>query len=41
MNEGTIPGPGAYSILARVDVPDVVGPAVSVVGSTATISLSG
>jgi len=38
---GTLPGPGAYSIVARVDVPDVVGPAQSVVGSTATISLSG
>ena len=41
MYRGTLPGPGAYSIVARVDVPDIVGPAQSVVGSTATISLSG
>ena len=41
MYDGTLPAPGAYRIVARVDVPDVVGPALSVVGSTAAISLSG
>jgi len=40
MHDGTLPGTGAYSIVARADVPGVVGPAQSVVGSTATISLS-
>jgi hypothetical protein len=41
MYHGTLPRPGAYSIVARVDVPDVVGPAQSVVDSRAAISLSG
>jgi hypothetical protein len=40
MYDGIIPGPGTYSIVAKVDVPDVVAPAQSVVGSTATLSLS-
>jgi hypothetical protein len=38
--DGNVPGPGAYNIVARVDVPAFVAPAQSVVGSTATISLS-
>jgi hypothetical protein len=38
--EGNLPGPGTYGIVAKVDVPAFVAPAQSVVGSTATISLS-
>jgi hypothetical protein len=39
--DGTLPGPGTYRIVAKVDVPDIVGAARSAVGSTASISLSG